>query len=114
MTRIVLLITKPPHSDEGAQRMCGISQRAKERGMDVAIYMLGDGVLCAKKGQKGYIGKNMKLALKNNVAISVNSNDLKARAIPPEQVESRVNIIEDLEEKFVDDIMESADRVIAW
>ena len=57
MAKIALLITKPPHSDEGAERMCGISKRAKEREMDVTIYMLGDGVLCAKKDQKGYVGE---------------------------------------------------------
>jgi len=114
MTRICLLITKPPHSDEGAQRMCGISQRAKERDMDVAVYFLGDGVLCAKKGQSGYVGKNIKNALEKGVEMKASSNDLLARAISPEQVEPGIQIVDDLEGGFIDDMMEKSDRVISW
>ena len=114
MTRLCVLITKPPHSDEAAERICGISQRAKERDMDVAVYMMGDGVLCAKKGQVGYVGKNMKQAMENGVSIRASERDLIARAIPPEQVEVGVEIMNDIESTFVDDIMEHADRVISW
>ena len=114
MTKIALLITKPPHSDEGAERMCGISKRAKERDMDVTVYMLGDGVLCAKKNQKGYVGTNMKTALENGVSIKASANDLNARAIPKEQVEPKIEIVTDLEGEFVEDMMENADRVISW
>ena len=114
MTRICLLIMKPPHSDESAERMCGISQRAKERGMDVIVYLLGDGVLCAKKGQKGYVGKNLKKALENGVEIKASERDLSARAIKGDQVEPGVEIVEDLEGTFVEDVMENADRVISW
>jgi sulfur relay protein TusB/DsrH len=109
-----MLITKPPHSDESAERMCGISQRAKERDMDVAIYMIGDGVLCAKKNQRGYIGQNMKMAIENGVSISASAKDLRARAIPSEQVEPGVEIVDDLEDNFIDDMMLNADRVISW
>lgn len=114
MTNICLLITKPPHSDEGAERMCGISRRAREKGFNVTVYMLGDGVLCAKKDQKGYVGKNMKEALKNGVTIKASAKDLQARAILMEHVEPGVEAIEDFEDAFVEDIMENADRVISW
>jgi len=114
MTKLCVLITKPPHSDERAEHICGISKRAKEREMDVSIYFLGDGVLCTKKGQKGYIGQNMKVALQSGVTLKASANDLRARAMPPEQVESGIEIIDDLEGEFVDDIMENADRVISW
>lgn len=114
MTNICLLITKPPHSDEGAERMCGISRRARERGFNVTVYMLGDGVLCAKKNQQGYVGKNMKEALKNGVTIKASAKDLQARAIPMEHLEPGVEAIEDFEDAFVEDIMENADRVISW
>ena len=114
MTRVCLLISKLPHSDEGAERMCGIAKRAKERDMDVTVYFLGDGVLCTKKDQKGYVGKNMKTALENGVEMRASANDLKARAISDNQVESGVKIVEDLEGEFVEDIMENADRVISW
>ena len=114
MKHITLLITKPPHSDEGAERMCGISKHAKERDMDVTIYLLGDGVLCAKSDQKGYVGKNMKTALQNGVKIKASSGDLEARAISSDQVEPGVFVIDDLEDEFVEEVMETADRVISW
>lgn len=114
MTKLCLLITRPPHSDEGAERICGIARRAKERGIDVTVYMLGDGVLCAKKGQKGYVGRNMKIALEKGVKIKASSKDLLARAIPPEYVEPGVKVIEGIEGEFVEDVMENADRVISW
>ena len=114
MARIVLLITKPPQSEEGAERMCGISKRAREHGMDVTIYMIGDGVLCTKKDQKGFIGQNLKMALENNISIIASGKDLKARAIPFDQVEPKIQIENELEDMFVDDIMEKADRVISW
>ena len=114
MTKFAMLITKPPHSDEGAQRMCGIAQRAKQRDMDVTVYFIGDGVLCAKKDQQGYVGQHMKESLKNGVSIKACANDLKARAIPPEQVEPGIEILENFEDTFIDDIMEHADRVVSW
>jgi sulfur relay protein TusB/DsrH len=114
MTRVVLLITKPPHSDEGAERMCGISKRAKELNMDVAVYMIGDGVLCAKKNQIGFIGKNMKLALENGVTITESGKDLKARAIPDDHIDPKIKIVDEIEDIFVNDMMQKADRVISW
>ena len=114
MTRICLLITHPPHSGEDAERMCGLASRAREKGMDVAVYLLGDGVLCAKKGQKGYVGENLKRALANGVSIHASSRDLKARAVAGEQVEPGVSMEDDLEGLFVEDSMERANRVVTW
>jgi len=114
MKRICLLITKPPHDDESANRMCGISKLARQKEMEVAVYLLGDGVLCAKKNQKGFVGQNIKEALENGVDIKASENDLHARAIPHEQVESGITVLGDLEEAFLEDIMEKADRVISW
>jgi sulfur relay protein TusB/DsrH len=82
--------------------------------MDVAIYLLGDGVLCAKKGQKGFLGECVKTALQNGISIKANIRDLQARAIFDDQVEPGIEILNDLEGAFVDDAMEKADRVISW
>lgn len=114
MAKICLIITKPPHSDESAERICGITQAAIEKGMEVAVYLLGDGVLCAKKNQKGYIGRNIKTALENGAKIKAGENDLLARAIPEEHVESGIDMVTDIEGMLVEDIMENADRVISW
>ena len=81
---------------------------------EVVVYLMGDGVLCAKKGQKGYVGKNLKMALENGVLIKASENDLSARAITSDHVEPGLEIVEDIEDEFVDDVMEHADRVISW
>jgi sulfur relay protein TusB/DsrH len=114
MARLTLLIMTPPHSDESAERMCGLSNRALERGMEVAVYLLGDGVLCSKKGQKGYIGQNIRAAVERGITVRASANDLRARAITAEQVEQGVEVVEDLEGEFVEDVMEKAERVITW
>ena len=114
MTRICMLITRPPHSDEAAERMCGLSRRAAEREMEVAVYLMGDGVLCAKAGQKGHVGENVKLALQRGVEVRASRGDLRARAINDEQVEKGVEIVEDLAGAFVEDAMERAERVVSW
>jgi predicted peroxiredoxin len=74
---------KPPHTDDDTDQMCGLLSSAKERGWDVVIYLLGDGVYCAKKGQRGHLRKSMMTALGKGAEINVNSKDLLARAIPP-------------------------------
>lgn len=114
MTRLSLLITKPPHSDEAAEHMCGISKAAIERGMDVTVYLLGDGVLCSKRGQKGHIGDSLRRALDASVTIRASARDLRARAIGDEKLEPGVEAMEDIEGEFVKDVMERADRVIVW
>ena len=114
MTRMTMLILSPPHSDESAEHMCGLSNRAIERGMEVAVYLLGDGVLCSKKGQRGHIGLNIRAALSKGITVKASAKDLRARAITTEQVEQGVEIVEDLEGEFVEDVMERSERVITW
>ena len=87
MNKICLLITKPPHSDDGQERMCGLAKRAREREMEVTVYLIGDGVFCAKKGQKGHMGESIRMALENGIRVRASAKDLVARALPEEQVE---------------------------
>jgi sulfur relay protein TusB/DsrH len=114
MKRICLLITKPPHTDDGQERMCGIAKRAREREMEVAVYLIGDGVYCAKKGQKGHMGESIRMALQNGVKVRASAKDLKARALPEDRIEEGVEFVEELESDFVKDMMENAERVISW
>jgi sulfur relay protein TusB/DsrH len=111
---MTMLIMSPPHSDESSERLCGLSNRAIERGMDVRIYLLGDGVLCSKKGQKGHIGANIRAAISKGISVKASAKDLRARAITAEQVEQGVELVEDMEGDFVEDVMERSERVITW
>jgi sulfur relay protein TusB/DsrH len=114
MTRVCLLITKLPKSIEDFDRIFGLSQSAKELKNEVVVYFLGDSVLCTKNNQKGFLGKNMKIALENGVELRASAKDLRARAITKDQVETGVDILEDFEDEFVEDMMEKSDRVISW
>ncbi|MCW4013894.1 MAG: DsrE family protein [Candidatus Bathyarchaeota archaeon] len=109
-----MLITKPPHSGEGAERMCGISSAARLEGMEVSIYLIGDGVLCAKKNQRGHVGANIKLALETNVQVFASSMDLLARGLSGAQVEDGVKMVGNIEDMFVEDVMEHSTRVVSW
>lgn len=114
MEKLCMLITKPPHSGEGAERMCGISTTAKKEGMAVTIYLIGDGVLCAKKNQTGHIGVNIRTAIDNNVHVYASSMDLLARGLSGAHVEEGVEVVGDIEERYVVDVMEHATRVVSW
>ena len=114
MKRICLLIMKPPQSSEDAERMCGLAMRARMEEKEVAVYLLGNGVYCSKSGQKGSMGGSLRAALKQGVTIRAGEADLMARGITTEQVEPGVEILPDLEDTFVEDIMEKADRVVTW
>ena len=114
MNKICLLITKPPHSDDGQERMCGLAKRAREREMEVTVYLIGDGVFCAKKGQKGHMGESIRMALENGIRVRASAKDLVARALPEEQVEPGVEFVEEIEKEFVKEMMEDSERVISW
>jgi sulfur relay protein TusB/DsrH len=114
MTRICLLFSKKPKSQESVERMCGLALRAKEKGMDVVIYLLGDGVLCAMRNDKEAIGQSIRALLEEGITIRACKNDLLARAITENHVEQDIEILEDLEGTFVEDAMENAERVISW
>jgi sulfur relay protein TusB/DsrH len=114
LSRLCLLIMKPPYNDDDTDRMCGLLSSAKGRGWDVVIYLLGDGVYCAKKGQRGYLGNSMMTALGKGAEINANLKDMLARAIPPENVMPGVKVLEDLEGAFIEDVMEKASRVVSW
>lgn len=114
MKKVCMLITKPPHSGEGAERICGISAHARASDMEVVIYLIGDGVLCAKRNQTGHMGHHVQTALAKGVEVVASRDDLLARGLAETQVEPGVEMVEDIEGRIVTDVMEHADRVISW
>lgn len=114
MSRLCMLVMKPPHSDEDARRMCGLLSSAKAKGMAVGIYLLGDGVFCAKKGHRGLIGESLRSALTKGAEINASKKDLLSRAMGEADVEPGVKVLDDIEGVFVDDMMERSTRVVSW
>jgi sulfur relay protein TusB/DsrH len=111
--RVCLLLMKTPSSDEDAERMLGILRGAKAQGTEIAVYLLGDGVLCARKGQTGYVGLNLG-NVPERTTVRASTRDLRARGISDGDLEPGVEIIEDLEGVFIEDVMEKAERVFTW
>ncbi|MBN1786013.1 MAG: DsrE family protein [Candidatus Methanofastidiosa archaeon] len=108
--RICLLITKPPHTSEGGKRVCGLTRRARERGVSVAIYLIGDGVLFAKKNLEG----NVAITPDQFVSIRAGLNDLLARGITTDKLEYGIEAVEDIEDLFIEDAMEKSRLVVTW
>ena len=103
------MITRVPPGPMGLERVFGGISTAKEAGLEVIAYLLGDGVLLAKDGP---IGKDVTEALANGVTVFASSKDLKARAVG--RILDGVEQVVDLEGLFVEDAMERADKVITW
>ncbi len=110
--RICMLIMRTPSSDEDSERLFGIAR--SEIGHDLSIFLLGDGVLCARKGQSGHAGSAAKAALNRKAVVRASARDLRARGVGEEELEPGVESVEDLEGAFVEEAMERAERVFAW
>lgn len=109
MNKICLLITKTPHSSEDRGRVFGPALLARERGDDVAVYLLGDAVYGAKAGLKE---SGVREIISKGAQVRASAKDARARAL--ETLEEGVELLEDFEKEFVTDMMENSDRVISW
>jgi sulfur relay protein TusB/DsrH len=107
--RLCVLITRIPHGDDDLGRVFGGLLKAKNAGLEVSAYLLGDGVLLAKKGP---MGENIKKVLEEGVGVVASAKDLRSRAITT--VIDGVESVEDFEEVFLNDVMERCDKVISW
>jgi len=112
MTRFCLLLMKSPHSDEEERAVFGPLWEARGQGQEAALYLLGDGVLCAKKDS--HQGKGLKGLIEKGIEIKASTKDLRARAISKENVEPGILELDDLEGEFVTDMMERSQRVMSW
>ncbi len=110
--RICMLLMRTAFSEEDSERLFGAVRHVV--GSDVAVYLLGDGVLCGKKGQKGYHADGIKEALSKGAKVWACSRDLRARGIPLGEIETGIEVTDDLEGIFIEDAMENAGRVFSW
>ncbi|MDD1768345.1 MAG: DsrE family protein [Methanomassiliicoccales archaeon] len=110
--RICILLMRTAFSEEDSERLFGLARC--EPGTEVAIYLIGDGVLCARKGQKGYHSDAIEEALRNGAKMRACLRDLRARGIPTEELVKGIEPVEDLEGMLIEDVMENAGRVFSW
>ncbi len=110
--RLCMLLMRTPSTEEDNARIFGVLDHVQ--GRDVAVYLLGDGVLCARKGQAPLIGGGIERALCSGAKVVVGARDLRARGVPATELLDGLEVAEDLEGSFIDDAMERVDRVITW
>ncbi|MDD1773512.1 MAG: DsrE family protein [Methanomassiliicoccales archaeon] len=110
--RICVLLMRTAFSEEDSGRLFGLIRHAV--GSNIAIYLLGDGVLLARKGQKGYHADGINEALSKGAKVFACSRDLRARGIPSGEIEAGIEATDDLEGIFIEDAMENAGRVFSW
>lgn len=110
--RLCILLMRTPSTEEDNARIFGVLSHV--RGEDVAIYLLGDGVLCGRKGQAASIGGGVERALRSGAKVVIGARDLRARGIQSTELLEDLEVVEDLEGDFIEESMEWADRVITW
>lgn len=106
------MLMRAPASEEDSERLFGTVAEAGEG--SASVFLLGEGVLCCMKGAVGFHGGGLRSALQAGARVMASARDLRARGIPPEELEAGVVAVDDLEGEFLDEAMERAERVISW
>jgi intracellular sulfur oxidation DsrE/DsrF family protein len=102
---------RSPGTKEDAERLLG---SARDAAPDVVVFLLGDGVLCARKGLTEDLGFAIGAVLAKGGAVRASGRDIRARGIDPAELLDGVSMDEDAEGEFLDEAMERAGRVLAW
>jgi sulfur relay protein TusB/DsrH len=112
--RIAFLLTKAPISSRDPEMCLNLALSFLKKNSSVAIYLLTDGVLCARKGQNPEKGveKLLKKALELGAEVYVRREDLLARGVSAEKMVEKVQNPEDFLGTMVYDVMEKSERVI--
>lgn len=105
------MLMRTPLSEEDSDRLFS---PAKEEGNDLSLYLLGDGVLCARRGQMGYHGAGVREAILRGARVKASARDLRARGVSREELMDGVVPTEDLEGELVEEVMNEAGRVFSW
>jgi sulfur relay protein TusB/DsrH len=104
---IGFILTKSP-SEQGFKTFVDYS-RLYINNDQISIYLVGDGVYCARKN---YFNPDLESLFKNST-VHVSSNDLKARGIENEQIKDSLNVFSQYESMIIN-IMENFNHVVSF
>ena len=110
--RVCILLMRKPISDEDSNRIVSLIKESPRS--EIAIYLLGDGVLCARKNQSGYHGALIREAMQMEADVRACARDLRARGISEDEVQVGIEIVEDFEGAFLEDALENSGGVYSW
>ncbi len=107
MTSLLLVLSKDPYTTEIPDLALDIGINAKEKGNDVALYLVEDGVTSARNGE---FGKKLTAARRKGIRIYADDKAVLSRSLTGKMIEG-------VETKdigtLLDFIMDDYDRV-AW
>lgn len=107
MTNLLLVLSKDPYTTETPDLVLDIGLNAREKGNEVALYLIEDGVTAARNGE---FGKKLTSACKKGIKIFADDKAVLSRALTGKMV-GGVEIKEI--GTLLDFIMDDYDRV-AW
>ena len=105
MTNLLMVLSKDPHTTEMPDLVLDIGLNAKEKGNDVSLYLIEDGVTAARRSE---FGKKLEAAQKKGIKIFADDRSVLSRSLTDKMI-GAVEIKEI--GKLLDYIMEY-DRVV--
>jgi sulfur transfer complex TusBCD TusB component (DsrH family) len=107
MTKLLLILSKDPYTTETPDLVLDIGLNAKEKGNDVAFYLIEDGVTAARNGE---FGKKLTAAHQKGIKLYADDKAVLSRSLTGKMVGG----VETQEiSTLLDFIMDDYDRV-AW
>ena len=109
--RLTIILTRTPHASRTLETYVKLALLACSREHSVAVYLVGDGVYCARKGQNS--ANYLERLSKFGGELFLRKEDIEARGLDVDKLIEEVEVPVDFYGKLVDDIMEKSDRVIS-
>ncbi len=106
MTNLLLILSKDPYTTEAPDLVLDIGLNAREKGNDVALYLVEDGVTAARNGD---FGKRLTSAQKKGIKIFADDKAVLSRSLGGKML-GGIEIKEI--GTLLDFIMEEYDRVV--
>ncbi|MBS7643801.1 DsrE family protein [Candidatus Bathyarchaeota archaeon] len=109
--RLTLILTKPPSSSI-LNTCMKLALLAMSNNHEIGLYLIGDGVFCAKAGQ--IMAEDLGRLILHGGEVFVCKEDLEARGLVKNDLIKGATILSDIFECLVDDVMEKSQRVICF
>lgn len=107
-----IVITKTPTASDLVQNTLKLSHHAIDRGQEVTIFLLSDGVWLAKKNQTGPTSEELKALLSKKTSVVASRQHLKGAGITENELWGGITISDKPYHDLVENVMEHWDRVI--
>ena len=110
--RLTLILTKPPSFSSILNTCMKLALLAVSNNHEIGVYLIGDGVFCAKVGQM--TAENLGKLVLYGGNVFVCKEDLEARGLVKNDLIPGAEILSNIFECLVDDVMEKSQRVICF